>query len=184
VRKFLDGTISRVRDHKRIKVYLNAHVNKVGGHVGDFTSTLATEHGSDSIRHGVVVLATGATELKPQTYGFGQSSRILTQLELTDRLGRGEIALPENATIAMIQCVEQRSEERPYCSRVCCTTAVKNALLLKERYPQARIIVPIETCGRTVSARRPIARPARKGSCLSATTPRCRRGWRSTEPCG
>jgi len=56
-------------------------------------------------------------------------------------LGRGEIALPENATIAMIQCVEQRTEERPYCSRVCCTTAVRNALLLKERYPQARIIV-------------------------------------------
>jgi heterodisulfide reductase subunit A2 len=141
VQTFLAGTIGRVRDHKRIKVYLNAHVDKVGGHVGDFTSTLTTEHGPDSIRHGVVVVATGATELKPQTYGYGENSRILTQLELTDRLGRGDIALPENATIAMIQCVEQRSEERPYCSRVCCTTAVKNALLLKERYPRARIIV-------------------------------------------
>jgi heterodisulfide reductase subunit A len=41
----------------------------------------------------------------------------------------------------MIQCVEQRNDERPYCSRVCCTTAVKNALLLKERHPQARIVV-------------------------------------------
>ena len=86
-------------------------------------------------------MATGATEQKPQTYGFGQSSQIWTQLELTDRLGRGDIALPEKATIAMIQCVEQRSEERPYCSRVCCTSAVRNALLLKERYPQARIVV-------------------------------------------
>jgi len=141
VQKFLAETIGRVRDHKRINVYLNARVDKVGGHVGDFTSTLTTERGPDSVRHGVVVLATGATELKPQTYGFGQSSRILTQLELTDRLGRGEIALPENAVIAMIQCVEQRSEERPYCSRVCCTTAVRNALFLKERYPDARIVV-------------------------------------------
>jgi heterodisulfide reductase subunit A len=141
VQKFLAGTIGRVRDHKRINVYLNARVSKVGGHVGDFTSTLATERGPASIRHGVVVLATGATEGKPQTYGYGQSSSILTQLELTDRLGRGDIALPEIATIAMIQCVEQRSAERPYCSRVCCTTAVKNALLLKERFPRARIIV-------------------------------------------
>jgi heterodisulfide reductase subunit A len=141
VQKFLAGTIGRVLDHKRIKVYLNAHVDKVGGHVGDFTSTVATVHGPDSVRHGVVVLATGATEWKPETYGFGQSSRILTQLELTDRIGRGDIALPEKATIAMIQCVEQRSAERPYCSRVCCTTAVRNALLLKDRYPQARIIV-------------------------------------------
>jgi heterodisulfide reductase subunit A len=141
VQKFLAETISRVRDHKRINVYLNAHVNKVGGHVGDFTSTLTTERGPENIRHGVVVLATGATEHKPQTYGFGQSSRILTQLELTDRLGRGDIVLPEKATIAMILCVEQRSAERPYCSRVCCTSAVKNALLLKERYPLARIVV-------------------------------------------
>jgi len=141
VQKFLAGTIDRVRSHKWIKVYLNARVTKVGGHVGDFTSTIATERGLESVRHGVVVLATGATERQPQTYGFGQSSRILTQLELSDRLGRGEITLPENATIAMIQCVEQRSEERPYCSRVCCTTAVKNALHLKERHPDARIVV-------------------------------------------
>ncbi|HEY5996027.1 MAG TPA: 2Fe-2S iron-sulfur cluster-binding protein [Candidatus Deferrimicrobiaceae bacterium] len=141
VQEFLAGTIDRVRGHKRINVYLNGHVDKVGGHVGDFTSTLSTERGSESIRHGVVVLATGATEQKPQTYGFGQSDRIVTQLELSDRLGRKDIELPSSATVAMIQCVEQRSEERPYCSRVCCTTAVRNALLLKERYPDARIIV-------------------------------------------
>lgn len=141
VRKFLAGTIERVRSHKWIKVHLNTRVSKVGGHVGDFTSTLATDRGSDSIRHGVVVVATGATEGRPQTYGYGQSSRVLTQLELSERLGRGEIALPENPTIAMIQCVEQRSTERPYCSRVCCTSAVRNALHLKERYPGARILV-------------------------------------------
>ena len=141
VQEFIAGTIGRVLDHKRITVHLNARVEKVGGHVGDFTSTLATESGPDTIRHGVVVLATGATEHAPQTYGFGRDGRIMTQLELAGRLGRGDIALPEKATIAMIQCVEQRNEERPYCSRVCCTTAVRNALLLKERYPLARIIV-------------------------------------------
>ena len=42
----------------------------------------------------------------------------------------------------MIQCVEQRNDERPYCSRVCCTTAVKNALApARNAIPQARIIV-------------------------------------------
>ena len=93
------------------------------------------------VKHGAVVVATGATEEKPKTFGYGQSPRVLTQLELTDRLGRGEISLPPQATIAMIQCVEQRNEERPYCSRVCCTSAVKNALALRERYPEARIMV-------------------------------------------
>ena len=141
VGKFLAGTITRVRSHNWIKVHLNTRVDKVGGHVGDFSSTLVGDAGTDTVRHGVVVVATGATELRPQTYGYGQCDRVLTQLELSDRLGRGEISLPENPTIAMIQCVEQRSTERPYCSRVCCTSAVRNALHLKERYPGARIIV-------------------------------------------
>jgi len=141
VGKFLAGTIARLRSHKWIKVHLNTRVDKVGGHVGDFISTLVSDGGADTVRHGVVVVATGATELRPQTYGYGQCDRVLTQLELSDRLGRGEITLPENPTIAMIQCVEQRSTERPYCSRVCCTSAVRNALHLKERWPGARIIV-------------------------------------------
>ena len=66
---------------------------------------------------------------------------MLTQLELSDRLGRGEIALPERATIAMIQCVEQRDAERPYCSRVCCTIGGEECLGPARAYPQARIIV-------------------------------------------
>jgi heterodisulfide reductase subunit A len=141
VQAFLRETVDRVQYHKRIYVYPNAHVDKVGGHIGGFNSTINTERGPLRIKHGVVVVATGATELKPQTYGYGQSSQILTQLELTDRLGRGDLTLPEKPTIAMIQCVEQRTAERPYCSRVCCTSAVKNALQLRKRYPQARILV-------------------------------------------
>jgi len=141
VQQFLAETIDRVERHGRIYVYPNARVVKTEGHVGGFTSSLSTGRGPLSVKHGVVVVATGATEQKPQTYGYGQSEQIVTQLELSDRLGRGDLSLPENATIAMIQCVEQRSTERPYCSRVCCTTAVKNALALRERYPKARIAV-------------------------------------------
>ena len=141
VQAFLAQTIDRVSRHSRIYVYLDARVLKVEGHVGSFTSSIGTERGAVSVKHGVVVVATGATEEKPETYHYGHSPRILTQLELSDRLGRGDLTLPEKATVAMIQCVEQRSTERPYCSRVCCTTAVRNALVLRERYPKARIMV-------------------------------------------
>ena len=102
---------------------------------------------TSEIHHGVVVVATGATEQKPTTYNYGKSKRVMTQLELSDRLGQDQIALPRPgvpgapATVAMIQCVEQRDAQRPYCSRVCCTTAVKNALELKRRWPDARIVV-------------------------------------------
>ena len=159
VQKMLAETIERTKTHPRITLHLKSRVSKVGGHVGEFTSQIADVAGTvcvpndngtrsvpdrltnSEIHHGVVVVATGATEQKPSTFGYGKSERVLTQLDLSDRLGLGKIALPKQATVAMIQCVEQRDAQRPYCSRVCCTTAVKNALELKRRWPDARIVV-------------------------------------------
>jgi len=166
VQKFLADTIDRVNNHPRISVHMGARVSRVGGHVGEFTSQITAAGKGDSphlckapegpfrqmgtvpfsegpreVHHGVVVVATGATEQKPATFAYGKSDRVLTQLELSDRLGRDQVALPDRATVAMIQCVEQRDEKRPYCSRVCCSTAVKNALEVKRRWPTARVMV-------------------------------------------
>ncbi len=161
VQAMLAETIERTKTHPRITVHLQSRVAKVGGHVGEFTSQIANGQAAGKlpspsgrgaggegglqpgteIHHGVVIVATGATEQKPNTFSYGKSERVLTQLELSDRLGLGQISLPKQATVAMIQCVEQRDEKRPYCSRVCCTTAVKNALELKRRWPDARIVV-------------------------------------------
>jgi heterodisulfide reductase subunit A len=141
VQAFLAESLKRVDAHPRITVHLDATVSKVDGHIGDFSSTITSAAGPTQVEHGVVVVATGAGEQKPSSFGYGQSDRVVTQLELADRLGRGDVELPERATVAMIQCVEQRNDERPYCSRVCCTSAVKNALELRRRYPKARISV-------------------------------------------
>jgi heterodisulfide reductase subunit A-like polyferredoxin len=146
VQAFVRDLAAQVSSHARISVHLNTHVSKVKGHIGDFSSTLTGMPGSqngepETVEHGVVVLATGAREHKPSSFGYGQNESVLTQLELSARLAKGTLHLPEHATVAMIQCVEQRNSERPYCSRVCCTTAVKNALLVKERFPRARVVV-------------------------------------------
>ena len=141
VQAFLAHAIGRTTKHPRITVHLGSHVSNVDGHVGKFTSCVTSAGRTAEIQHGVVVVATGATEHKPQSFGYGQDDRVMTQLELSDRLGRDELAMPPGGTVVMIQCVEQRNDDRPYCSRVCCTTAIKNALLLKERDPQARILV-------------------------------------------
>jgi len=141
IQAFLHETIDRTNAHPRITVHLQSSVAKVDGHVGEFRSKIASAGETVEIEHGVVVVGTGATEQKPQSFGYGQSECVLTQLELSDRIGRGELSLAEDGTVVMIQCVEQRNQQRPYCSRVCCTTAVKNSLLLKRRYPKARIVV-------------------------------------------
>ena len=146
VQAFLAKTIDNVTVHPRITVHLQTHAAKVDGHMGDFKSTLVTTDGDGQsrqteIEHGVVVVATGATEQKPDSFGYGHDDRVLTQLELSDRLGRGELSLPDKPTVVMIQCVEQRNDDRPYCSRVCCTTAIKNSLRLKREHPEAQIVV-------------------------------------------
>jgi len=141
VRKYIVQTIDRINSTPNITVHLRSNVSKVDGHVGAFRSTIVTDGKFVEVEHGVVVVSTGAVEHEPQSFGYGESDRVITQLELSDRIGRGDIYLPEKATVVMIQCVEQRNEERPYCSRVCCATAVGNALLLQEQYPDARIMV-------------------------------------------
>jgi heterodisulfide reductase subunit A2 len=165
IQAFLADTIKRVTDHPRITVYLKSCAGKVEGHIGGFRSTISGDSGSVEIQHGAVVVATGATEEKPKSFGYGKNPKVITQLELTDRLGRGEIALPANPTIAMIQCVEQRNDERPYCSRVCCTSAVKNSLELKKRYPQAKVIVLYRDI-RTYGFREAAYREAREAGVL------------------
>lgn len=146
VASMLRETIERVSNHPRVHVHLSTTVSKVDGHIGDFASTLTACGNGDAaptkrIEHGAVVVATGAKEHPPTSFGYGNDPRIVTQLELSERLGDGKLELGECPTVVMIQCVEQRDEKRPYCSRVCCTSAVKNSLILKEKYPQARIVV-------------------------------------------
>ncbi len=137
--RYLEGIRRRVLNHPRIQVLTGARIKEFSGYVGNFKTKVTA--GADAepreLEHGVTIVATGGEELKPKEYLYGSDSRVLTQLEL-------EKALEEKADLAaglkevvMIQCVGSRNEERPYCSRVCCAEAVKNALTLKTRNPQA-----------------------------------------------
>jgi heterodisulfide reductase subunit A len=106
------------------------------------------------LEHGAIIMATGAQEFKTNQYLYGKDSRIITQLELEKRLsdqprlltpgrsdgGQGS-PLTDQQTVVMIQCVGSREEARPYCSRVCCSQAIKNALKLKERNPATNIFI-------------------------------------------
>jgi heterodisulfide reductase subunit A len=95
-----------------------------------------------SLGHGVVLVATGGREMRPQgSFLYGKDQRVLTQLELEDKISTGGQDLERARRIVMIQCVGSRSPERPYCSRLCCAEALKNALLLKKRYPLVDVVV-------------------------------------------
>ncbi|MDP2896708.1 MAG: CoB--CoM heterodisulfide reductase iron-sulfur subunit A family protein [bacterium] len=140
---FLETLIEKVKSNDRITVYAGARVKEISGYVGNFKTTL--EGVLQPIEHGVVIVATGAQPYEPSEYLYGEDSRVLTQEELEDMLkeneGKEKSPFSGMKSVVMIQCVGSRDEEHPYCSRICCTTAVKNALKLKESNPDLSVYV-------------------------------------------
>jgi len=130
--------IKEVTENEKVHVYLNSEISDVEGYVGNFKTTLNCDGEKKEIDHGIVIVATGAMEYKPTEYLYGVDKRVLTQHELEEKLGNGRF----NAnTVAMIQCVGSRNGEHPYCSRICCSQAIKNALKIKELSPETDVYI-------------------------------------------
>lgn len=140
--ELLQKTIARLKKHPLIHVYTNARVVHCQGRVGNFVTSVQTSDGlGHSLEHGVTILATGGSEAKTEAYGYGQSGSIVTQHQLEELLHQGKINPTRLRTVAMIQCVDSREEPHNYCSRVCCSSALKNARYLKERNPDIDIYI-------------------------------------------
>ncbi len=136
----LRSLVEKVESHPRIEVLKETEIISCQGSIGHFHSTLLTGHEESTVDHGAIIVATGGQEAKPIEYLYGQDRRVVTQRELEARLARNE-SLEELTTVVMIQCVGSREEGRPYCSQVCCSQAIKNALRIKEMRPEAKLFV-------------------------------------------
>lgn len=141
IQAYLKDLIQRVYKHQLIHVYTNASIIEATGYVGNFLTKFKSESGSFEINHGATVIATGAEEYKPSEYLYGQDERILTGLELEEKIAKRDEKLLNSQTLVMIQCVGSRNEQRNYCSRICCSESVKNALKLKELNPNIDIYI-------------------------------------------
>ena len=143
VPRYLAELAAKVSTHPRIKLYLNAQPAQIAGHIGNFKSRINVAGTETTLAHGALIIATGGSERSTDLYLRGQDPRVITQRELETKLATDAMpkALGATPTIVMIQCVESRNEKHPYCSRVCCSEAVKNALELKRRTPAARVVV-------------------------------------------
>jgi heterodisulfide reductase subunit A len=141
VQAFLKDTIKKVYRHPLIQVSHDATITNVMGYVGNFVTTVKSQGRVKDIEHGAAILATGAVEYKPTEYLYGENDNVLTQLELEDLLAKEDEALMKAESLVMIQCVGCRNEDRNYCSRICCSHAVKNASHLKELNPAMEIYI-------------------------------------------
>ncbi|MBW2116763.1 MAG: CoB--CoM heterodisulfide reductase iron-sulfur subunit A family protein [Deltaproteobacteria bacterium] len=128
-----------VTGHSNITVFSNARVTEAQGFIGKYKVDIETESGVKKIDIGVIILATGGRALVPEGLYNYDGKRVVTQLEMEKLLKDG--LEPDIRNVVMIQCVGSRNEERPYCSRICCQTAVKNAMLIREQNPEAKVSI-------------------------------------------
>ena len=136
------GLIKRAQEHPRITVYKGSLVEEFTGHVGNFVTGIKSSEGKKvSVEHGAAIIATGAEHYSPDEYLYGQNAHVITQSELSRLVREEPASLTSLRSLVMIQCVGSRTEERPYCSRECCATAVANAVRLKRLNPDIHVVV-------------------------------------------
>ncbi|MGC9195364.1 MAG: FAD-dependent oxidoreductase [Syntrophobacteraceae bacterium] len=124
-----------------VEVLTGAELVEAGGFVGQFTSLVSVGGAQREIRHGAVILATGAEALEPVEYLYGQSPRVTRWHDLEKCFQKDPKLLDSTEGVAFIQCVGSREPERPYCSKICCTTSIKQAIDLKERKPDLDVYI-------------------------------------------
>ena len=141
VQEHLTGLIEAVQSDSNIEIFMNSRITHAEGFVGNFKTTIQNGSKSSVLEHGVTIIASGASELKPDEHLYGQDSRVVTGLELQQRFIENDPALGQLKTAAFVKCVGSRNPERPYCSKVCCTQSIKSALKLKEINPEMDVFI-------------------------------------------
>jgi heterodisulfide reductase subunit A len=122
--------------HRRIKIYKSSRVTRVDGFIGKYKVSLSSLE--EPVSAGMLIMATGAEPFIPEgLYGF-DSRRVISQIQMEELLKRGKL---KAKNVVMIQCVGAREPARLYCSRVCCMTAAKNALVAAGKYGAAVTIL-------------------------------------------
>ena len=142
VQAFLSDLIEKVKTHANIHIFTNAEIEIINGYVGNFKSVII--HGPEKTRaefeHGVVVVATGAKEYEPNEFLYGTNDNIITQSEFEKVINTTD-DIKDKKSIVMIQCVGSRNEDHPYCSKMCCAEAIKNAIVVKKQSPSTEIVI-------------------------------------------
>jgi heterodisulfide reductase subunit A len=139
IQEYMNNLIEKVETHKKIRIYKNTQIKDEKGYIGNFKTTIEQSGKEIELEHGITIVATGGEELKTNEYMHGQNESVVTQLDFDNMLYSGEISKPVSAV--MIQCVGCRNKDRPYCSRVCCTEALKNARKLLEIQPESTVYI-------------------------------------------
>lgn len=141
VQAYLSQLSSRIVQHERIEVLTGTEIEASKGFVGQFITSVNSGGQQRQLHHGVVILATGAEASEPREYLYGVSDRVQRWHDLEQLFEREPQRLEKTEAIGFILCVGSREPARPYCSKICCTASIQQAVELKERKPELDIYV-------------------------------------------
>ena len=122
-----------------MRVWTESELVGWSGIKGDLIAEIQSGTDIHRERYGALIIATGAGQMEPEEYLYGAHERVITQRALGQMLAQN--TLPACQSVVMIQCVGSRDDTHPYCSHICCTSAVRNALDLKARVPEVQVTI-------------------------------------------
>ncbi len=131
----------KISNHSLIDVYAETSIKASTGFIGNFETTVSQKESELKLKHGAVVVATGAKEYVPTEYLYGKDDRVLTHIDMDKAVGAGDPRINKANSVVFIQCVGSREPERPYCSKVCCTHSIKSAIHLKNINPESNVYI-------------------------------------------
>jgi heterodisulfide reductase subunit A-like polyferredoxin len=143
---YLKELIKKVGTHPRIEVLKGNQVVEHEGAVGNFKTKVAQLDGTVQrvLDHGTTIIATGGKEYRGKAYLLGEDPRVITQEEFEKRLSLFDSSPSKAKSVVMIQCVGPWDEDPSksfYCSRICCSVAIKNAIKMKELHPETSVTI-------------------------------------------
>jgi len=157
VQPFLAELIEKVNQHPEIDVMLNAEVTDVSGFVGTFETEVSSDGKAKRINHGATIIATGGRAIETDEYRYGKSPRVTRWHDLE----KNPEKLNGAGSILFIQCVGSRDDQRPYCSRICCTASISHAISIKDKNPDTNVFILYRDI-RTYGERESLYRKARE----------------------
>ncbi len=166
----LDKLKQNIEKNKNITVYTSSKVTNIEGFVGNYEVEVTHSENKINLTVGAIIVAVGTTLVPMDTVVkefrqalgkevFNATVKTIVPPSVTkvmqadleyafihndfseDVKKRFPNATLNPSNVVMMQCCGSRNNVRQYCSAVCCMTALKNALILKERNPNVNVTI-------------------------------------------
>ncbi len=137
VKGYLTDLSDQIKQHPDIDVMTDSQVVGASGFVGNFETRVVNGKDTKTVKHGVTIVATGGTAADTNEYLYGQNPKVMRWHDLEHDPEK----IKDAESVVFIQCVGSRDDNRPYCSRICCTSSILQAISIKEENPETDVFI-------------------------------------------